>query len=56
MDRKDPMRCKEVLELEPELVEPVGLLPQGVPLPLARLVQVVAVGKHLPKLDQVGLE
>jgi hypothetical protein len=54
MDRKDPMRCKEVLE--PELVEPVGLLPQGVSLPLARLVQAVAVGKHLPKLDQVGLE
>jgi hypothetical protein len=56
MDRKDPMRCKEVLEPEAELVEPVGLLPQGLLLPLARLVQVVAVGKHLPKLDQVGLE
>lgn len=34
----------------------VGLLPQGMLLSLARLVQVVAVGKHLPKLDQVGLE
>ena len=45
-----------MLELEPELVELVGLLPQGMPLPLARPMQVVAVGKHLLKLDQVGLE